>query len=87
MELEGLLPCSQKPSLSSYPESDESSPPTRCHPISLRHSLIITSLPSDLFPSRFPTKILLTFHLSYACYIAYIIPDCVISRLSLRVSY
>jgi hypothetical protein len=43
------------------------------HPISLRSILILSShlrlyLLTDLFPSRFPTIILYTSHLSHACY-------------------
>jgi hypothetical protein len=52
MEPEGSLPCSQKPSTGSYPESNQSSHTT---PSYLRSILILSTslrlvLPSDLFP-------------------------------------
>ena len=57
MEPEGLLPYLEVPATCSYPEPDQSSP------TSWRSILILSSpqglgLPSDLFPSGFPTKIL-----------------------------
>jgi hypothetical protein len=59
MQPEGSLPCSQEPSSGHYPEPDrlQSIPP---HPISLLilSNYILLALPSGLFPSGFPTKIL-----------------------------
>jgi hypothetical protein len=62
----GLIPCSRGPATGTYPELSEYSP------IGLRSILIISPhlrlyLPTDLFPSRFRTKILHTFYLSKAC--------------------
>ena len=67
MELEGLLPHSQELANCLYSEADQSSP--YHHPTPWRSILILPSnlrlgLPSDLFPSGFPTKILYTFALS-----------------------
>jgi hypothetical protein len=65
MEPEGSLPCSQEPSTGPYPwaRSIQSIPP---HPVPLKFNLILSShlhlgLPSGLFPSDFPTKILYAF--------------------------
>ena len=56
----GSLPCLQVPATCLYPEPDQSSP-LPCHSTFLRFILIWSShlrlgLPSDLFPSGFPTK-------------------------------
>jgi hypothetical protein len=48
MEPDGSLPSSQELSTCAYPESEQSSPQ---HPI-----LSLKNLPSDLFPSGFPTN-------------------------------
>ena len=60
MEQECSLPHSQEPVTCSYPEPDRSSPYPQ-HPTSSRSILILFShlrlvLPSDRFPSDFPTK-------------------------------
>ena len=77
MEPEGSLPHSQEPATRLYPEPDRSS---SCpHPTSLSSVLILAShlrlgLPSGLFPSDFPTKILyaplLSLSLSHTCYMS-----------------
>ena len=64
MELEGSLPHSQVPATCPYPKSDQSCPCTP-HPTSWRYILILSShlslgLPSGLFPSGYPIKILCT---------------------------
>jgi hypothetical protein len=71
---EHASPCSYEPSIGPYPEPDQSSP---YHPIlSLLRSILILpdplrlSLPTDFFPSGFPTNILHAFiyvrsHTSY----------------------
>jgi hypothetical protein len=70
MESEGSLPHLQKPAISPYSESYQSSP---CpHPSSWRSVLILSShfllgLPSGLIPSGFPTKILYAPLLSPVC--------------------
>jgi hypothetical protein len=61
MEAEGSLQCSQEPSTGLYPEPDKFSP--HLYPISIRYILIISfhlslGLPSTLFLSGYPTKIL-----------------------------
>jgi hypothetical protein len=63
MEPEGSLPCSQKPTAGPYTEPAEYGSPN--NPICLRSILILSSdlrlgLPSGLFPSALPTKILQT---------------------------
>jgi hypothetical protein len=61
MELDGSLPCSQEPSTGPYPEPYQSSPFLPILPF-LWSILILSThlrlrLPSDLFPSGFPTNI------------------------------
>jgi hypothetical protein len=74
-EPKGSLPCSQGPSTGPTPEPDQSSP---YHPIlSLRSILILSAhlrlgLPSGLFHSGLPTKILYAFlfspiHATHTC--------------------
>jgi hypothetical protein len=61
MQAEGSLPCSQKPATGSYPDKDESS---LYHSVLFLRSLLILyshlrlGLPTGLFHSGFPTKIL-----------------------------
>jgi len=55
MEPEGSFPCLQVPDTCPSPEPDQSSP-FPSHPTFLRSILICLGLPSDLFPSGFPTK-------------------------------
>jgi hypothetical protein len=68
IEPEGLLPCSQEPSIGPYSEPDQS------NPISLRSILIFSThlrlgLPSGLFPSGFPP---ICIPLSpHSCYMPY----------------
>jgi hypothetical protein len=64
MGAEGSLPCSQEPFTCPYPDPDRSS---LYHSISLNSILISSthlrlSLPSDLFPSSFPTNINLSYY-------------------------
>jgi hypothetical protein len=74
MEPEVSLPWSHEPSTGPYPEPEQSIP-SRSHPISLRSTLILFThprlgLPSDLFPSDFPTTIIyafLLFHIRAPC--------------------
>jgi hypothetical protein len=63
METEGSLPCSQKPSTGPYPEPDESSPYRPSYFCQIHFNIILQrlGLPSGLFPSGFPTKILYAF--------------------------
>jgi hypothetical protein len=63
MEPEGSIPNSQELSTCPYPEPDKSTSP---HPTSPRYILILSThlllgLPSDLFPSGFPTNNLHAF--------------------------
>jgi hypothetical protein len=66
METEGSLPCPQQPAICVNHESDQSSP--RPNSISLRSILILFShqhlgLPSGLFPSGLPTKVMCTLYI------------------------
>jgi len=54
MERDGSLPCAQQPATGPYPDPDF------YHSVSLR-SLLRLELPSGLFPSGIPQKILYTF--------------------------
>jgi hypothetical protein len=60
MEREGSLPCSQGPSTGPYPEPDKSVHTTPSY-LSKIHFHLRLGLPSGLFPSGFPTKILYAF--------------------------
>jgi hypothetical protein len=64
MEPESSLQCSQEPATNPYPEPDESSPHLP-HRIFLRSITIFShrrlGIPSGVFPSGFPTKILYAF--------------------------
>jgi len=60
MEPEGSLPCSQEPATGPYPQPDASSPqlPTLFLKIySILSFYLPLGLPSNHFPSGFPTKI------------------------------
>jgi hypothetical protein len=67
MELEGSLPCSQKPATSLYPEPDESSPHPLLTPFPEATLILSTHLPIDLvsglFLSCFRTESLFAFFL------------------------
>jgi hypothetical protein len=56
------MPCSQEPSTGTCPDLDQCSP---YHPILLLSSHLSLGLPSGLFPSDFPTKILYVFLSAY----------------------
>jgi hypothetical protein len=62
MEPVGSLPCSQEPSTGPYPEPDQFNPSQplslSLRPILYFQTHLILCLPSDLFPSGFPTNIL-----------------------------
>jgi len=63
MEPEGSLPHSQVPANCPYPEPTQSSPKTSFHFLKIHLNIILPfplGLPSGLFPSGFPTKILYT---------------------------
>jgi hypothetical protein len=66
MEPEGSLPCSKEPSTGSYPEPDQSShtTPTYLSKIHFIITYLRLGLPSGLFPSALPTKILYAFRFS-----------------------
>jgi len=71
MEAKGSLLCSQKPPTGPYPEPHSFIHSTPSHPVSLRYSLVSShlclGLPSGLFPSQLPTKILYEFLSSPMC--------------------
>ena len=61
MEPEGSLPLSRVPATCNYPETDRSSPCSPYHFLSIHLNIschLRLGLPSGLFPSGFPTKIL-----------------------------
>jgi hypothetical protein len=74
MEPEGSLPCSKQPSAGHYPEPDESNPHRpdlfpqdpffNIYIILILSSHVRLGIPSGLFPSGFPTKILYAFLIS-----------------------
>jgi len=64
MEPKGLLPCSEEFATRTYAEPVECSPPS--HTVYLRDRFILAShlrlgLPSDLYPSGFPTEFVTHF--------------------------
>jgi hypothetical protein len=70
MEPEGSLLCSQEPRADTYPELDESSPPS--HHLSQRSILILSfhlhlGLPSGVFLSGSPTNIFCVFLIPTMC--------------------
>jgi hypothetical protein len=58
MEPEGLLPCSQEPSIGPHPQSDQSSP---YHTILILSTHLRLGLPSGLISSDLPTDNLYAF--------------------------
>jgi hypothetical protein len=67
--IEGSITHSQKPAMYPYPEPHQSSPCTNHTSLRLilTYSQLCLGLPSGLFLSRFPTKILYAPHLSRIC--------------------
>jgi hypothetical protein len=64
MEPEGSLSHSQEFTTSLYPKPDESSPHRQLYFPNIHFNIIHLGLPSGLFPSGFPIKILYAFLIS-----------------------
>jgi hypothetical protein len=70
MQSEGSLPYSQEPVTSPCPEPDESSQRPSTHfswSVLILSSHLRVALPSDLFPSGFPTKVLYAYSTRATC--------------------